>query len=72
MAGTKRPYRATIFLPGQGEGGALVSCATVSAATEAGLAKAVARWTSQGYEARAWEEIPLPLEGLDPCKDSPA
>lgn len=67
MAGTRRPFRATVYLPGHGEGGQLIPVARVSAASEDGLNRALARWLEQGYEARAWEEVPLPLEGTDPC-----
>jgi hypothetical protein len=62
MAGTPRPFRATVYLPGHGEDGQLVVVARVSAASEEGLARALARWLDQGYEARRWEELHLPLE----------
>jgi len=52
-----------VYLPGHGEGGVLVSVAKVSAASEAGLDKALARWLDQGYEAKRWLEVPLDLEG---------
>lgn len=58
-----RPYRAIIYLPGHGEGGRLVSVAKVSAASEAGLDRALRRWLDQGYEAKRWLEVPLELEG---------
>lgn len=63
MAGTRRPYRATVYLPGHGEGGQLIAVARVSAASEGGLDRALARWLDEGYEARRWEELHLPLEG---------
>lgn len=66
MAGTSRPYRATIYLPGHDEAGRLVVVRRLSAASEAGLEQAMAPWKADGYVAVAYEVIPLPLEGLDP------
>ncbi|MEO1961520.1 MAG: hypothetical protein ABGW82_11230 [Paracoccus sp. (in: a-proteobacteria)] len=37
----------------------------MSAGSREGLEKALARWLDQGYEAKRWEEVPLPLEGDD-------
>lgn len=60
-----RPYRAVVYLPGTGEGGRLVSVRTVTAASQAGLEKALAPWLAQGYERKAWVEVPLDLEAPD-------
>lgn len=57
-----RLFRATVFLPGRGEGGRLIPAATVSAKTQAGLEQALKRWKDQGYEYRAWEEVPLEFD----------
>lgn len=59
-----RPFRAVVYLPGHGEGGHLVSVKVVTAATEEGLARALERWTVQGYETKSWEEVALPLDEL--------
>lgn len=70
--GTRRPFRATVYLDGHGEDGRLVKIASVSASTEANLAKALVHWTGHGYLIRRWENVPLPLEGLtdDPDPDA--
>lgn len=44
------------------EDGTWVAVRKVSAASEAGLEKALKFWTSQGYRVVAYEEVALPLE----------
>ena len=61
-----RPYRATIYLPGHGEDGRLVPVRKVSAATEAGLEKVLARYRAEGYAVVAYQEVPLEYPGADP------
>lgn len=66
MAGTPRPYRATIYLPGHDEAGRLVVVRRLSAASQGGLDNQIKPWTDDGYVAIAYEVMELPLEGLTP------
>lgn len=58
----RRPFKASVLLPGQGEGGRPVHVRTVTAATQEGLDRALARWVADGYAVAAWEDLELPLE----------
>lgn len=60
--GKPRPFRATVYLPGHQEDGAPVVVANVSACTEGGLARALAKWLEDGYVAVGYEELTLPLD----------
>lgn len=60
-----RPFRATIYLPGHGEDGRWIAVRKISAASEAGLERALEPWLAQGYRRVAYEEVPLPLESPD-------
>lgn len=64
-----RPYRAIVYLPGHDDGGRLVAVAKVSAASPEGLDRALARWLDDGYEAKRWLEVPLPLTEEGPEHD---
>jgi hypothetical protein len=59
--GRKRPFRATVYLPGHDENGHGVVAAKVSATTQANLDRALEGYLVDGYAITRYEVLELPL-----------
>lgn len=57
----KRPFRATVYLPGHDEEGHGIVVAKVSATTQANLGRALEGYLVDGYAITRYEVLELPL-----------
>lgn len=58
----RRPYRATIYLPGHDETGKAPVVRKITAATQGGLSDAISQYIDDGYRVRSYEVLTLPLD----------
>ena len=56
-----RPFRATVYLPGDLGDGRWIAARKVSAGTQEGLERVLDRYRADGYRVVAYEEVHLPL-----------